>query len=606
LGFPAILVEANRKLMMYIAPESKSLGEAILNSCGCHGDKPALLYKAGDRYESISYHQLLDHMISLVTGLIQQGIKAGDRIGILSNNRPEWAYTDFAVLCCGGVVVPVYASLSAVETQYILTDSGVAYLFAENEVLANKAKPLLQNGHIKTIWLFKSDGRTNSEYQPFEGLANSATTDRPIDRKKIESVLASIKRSDLATIIYTSGTTGSPKGVMLTHGNILANLDQILGVLDINASDTMLSLLPLAHIFERTCGHFIIFSQGGAVAYSESLAKAAENLREIKPTIMLAVPRFFEKVKSKIEASVRQSSSLKQEMFHWSLSVGEKRISSKAHKEGFVDKLTYKIAEKLVFNKIRKITGGRIRFFVAGGAALPKAVSDFFNGCGTPLLEGYGMTEASPVIAVNRVDDNTIGTVGPPLPGIEVRIADDEEILIRGENVMAGYHNLPEETRLAIQEDGFLKTGDLGRLDEAGRLIITGRKKDLIVTSGGRNVAPTAIENRIKMSPFIAEIVLIGDGRQYLTALVAPDLEQLQGMGFKDVDIATDPYLIRLMEEEIARTTRDLASYERVMKFRILPKPLTVEDGELTQSLKVKRQVVLAKYAEMIEGMYNQ
>ncbi|MCX6640580.1 MAG: long-chain fatty acid--CoA ligase [bacterium] len=591
---------------------SNSLGMAIINTCRRRADHPALLYKTGERYQPVSYGELGRQITTAAQKLISLGIKPGERIGIMSNNRPEWVVVDLAALCCGIVVVPVYVSLSAAEVQYILKDAEVTHLFAENEVLANKAKPLLDAGQLLRIWIFKGSPKNIERISDFAKFLADSSDRETLDQRNYEVDPDKIKRSDLATIIYTSGTTGIPKGVRLTHGNLLSNMEQILGALDISENDTMLSLLPLAHVFERTCGHFLMFSLGGTVAYAESPAKAIENLQEIKPTIMMAVPRFFEKVKSGIENKIRQSPPLKRKIFSWGMKIGGAVNGDRSESPGILLKLSYPLADLLVLKKIRQVTGGRMRFWVSGGAALPKYVGEFFLSAGVLMLEGYGLTEASPVISANRPENHQSGTIGLPLPGIEVKLTSEGEILVRGPNVMQGYHHLPEETEAVLQSDGFLRTGDLGKFDDAGRLIITGRKKELIVTSGGRNVAPATIEDRIKVSPFISEALVIGDGRRYLTALIVPDFEQLQvaglgnGISANDSDgLVTDPALIRLIGAEIARESKELASYERIMKFALLNHPFSIESGELTPSLKIRRKVVEEKYSDVIEEMYR-
>jgi long-chain acyl-CoA synthetase len=536
--------------------------------------------------------------------MLRRGIKKGDRVALLSANRPEWAIVDFACLIVGAVLVPIYPSLSAAQVQYIIGDASARLLFAENQRQAEKASELKARGELEEIWTFDEN---DSGIANFPNLLDRALKTLETDRREVKKISDSITGEDLATLIYTSGTTGLPKGVMLTHGNLLSNREGALEILDIGAHDVMLSLLPLAHVFERLAGHFVPLIGGATVAYAESPLTVAKNITEVKPTLMIAVPRFYEKMMRRILEAMKKSPPLKRTFFNWALKTGRK-ASDRGKTEGW----KLRLADKMVFSKLKERVGGRLRFFISGGAALPPDVGRFFEAAGITIIEGYGLTEASPVLSVNRLENYRFGTVGHPLPNVEIKIAEDGEILARGPNVMKGYLNLPGDTKAALDDDGFLHTGDLGRLDDDGFLIITGRKKEIMVTSSGRNIAPTPIENLLKASPYIAEIMLIADNRPFVTALIVPDFDHLEseGIGASEADgdrekLVQSRQVKRIFEYEINRLSAGLSEYERVGKFALLPKEFSIEEGELTPTLKLKREVILEKYLELIEEMYR-
>lgn len=592
---------------------ANSLGAAFVSSCRQHAAKSALMHKKVGAYRSITYADLGEQVLSLAAALLHQGVKPGDHVGLISDNRPEWAVVDFAVLCIGAVVVPVFPSLSASQVQYIIKDSCTTLIFAENSNQTSKVESLLQDGTIEAVWVFEGYDFKSDRVHDFSDLLAQSKDLSAIEKLKVEEIAQTIEPHHLATLIYTSGTTGQPKGVMLTHGNILSNMASILQVLDIGPSDTMLSILPLSHVFERVCGHFLPLTRGATLAYVESLSTAAADLLSVKPTVMIAVPRFYEKLRTHILESAEKSPTPKRRLFSWAMETGRRFHAKRPSPE--TDSwlaFQHRLAQRLVFSKLKKHVGGRIRFFVSGGAALPVDVAEFFQAAGLTLLEGYGLTETSPVLCVNRPDRNCIGTVGEPLPGVEIKIAPDGEILARGENVTRGYHNLPEETSSAVEGDGFFHTGDIGHFDEDGCLVITDRKKNLIVTSGGKNVAPTAIENLLKTSPYIGEAMVIGEGRHFLSALIVPDYEQLrfhsQQWGIAPDDESSpsrDPRILRLIQSEIDRLCCDLANYERIKKFTLLPRDFSITQNELTPTLKVRRRVVTERFFELIEKMYE-
>jgi len=590
---------------------ANSLGEAIAQSCAAHAEKTALMYKSDGAYRSITYQELGLSASAVAIELLQQGVNPGDRIALISANRPEWAMVDIACLMIGAVPVPIYTSLSAAQVQYIIKDSGASILFAENERLAAKARDLKSSGDLKSLYLFERAESPPPDETHLQALLEQNKGKTSAHDDGVLKLRRNVERDQLATLIYTSGTTGLPKGVMLTHGNLLANMEGVMEILDVGPGDVMLSLLPLAHVFERLAGHFLPLCHGATVAYAQSPRTVAKELMEVKPTLMLAVPRFYEKMQARIEEAGAKGSIIKRKIFNWAIKTG-RRASQRTRKPH--TGLRYRLADRLVFSKLKERTGGRLRFFVSGGAALPAEVAKFFYAAGILIIEGYGLTEASPILNVNRPENFRFGTVGQPLPNVEIKIAEDGEILARGPNVMRGYLNLPKETKTSLSEDGFLRTGDLGRLEEDGFLTITGRKKEIMVTSSGRNIAPMPIENLLKSSPYIAEIMLIADGRPYVTALIVPDFERFEAEGIGEVnssgsldpaDLVQSKQVLRLIEYEISRLSAGLAEYERIVRFTLMPREFSIEEGELTPTMKIKRDVLLEKFADLINEMYE-
>ena len=421
----------------------------------------------------------------------------------------------------------------------------------------------------------------------------------------------SIQPDDLATIIYTSGTTGVPKGAMLSHYNLVNNIETLHSLVDFNGGDRALSFLPLSHVLERMCTYAWLYV-GACIAYAESVDTVADNLMEARPTIMVSVPRFFDKFYAAVIDSVLASPNLQRRIFFWALQIGRKYAQLKlnhSHLPAWL-KLRYQLASKLVFSKIVERTGGRIRFFVSGGAPLSREIAEFFYALGIMIIEGYGLTETSPVISLNTLTDFKFGTVGKILPGEEVKFAPDGEILVRGPNVMKGYFNKEAETKEAF-EDGWFKTGDVGYLDQDGFLVITDRKKDIIVTSGGKNVAPQPIENALAASPYIANAVVVGDRRKFVSALIVPDFEKLKKYAAEnDITFSSDKELVEKPEiyeffmKETNRLTPHLASYEKIKKIIIIDRDFEIEAGEMTPTLKVRRKVVEEKYKPLIDRLY--
>ena len=474
-----------------------------------YGSKPALAHKPkGGTYQDISYAELGESVHTFSKGLNALGVQKDDRVAILSENRPEWAITDFGTLKAGGVTVPMFSTLTAAQVGYILKDSGSKIICVSTEAQLKKVLSIRDEvPTLEQVIIFDPiEGETPEGVSQFEAVCE-------LDGEITDGAAS---EDDIATIIYTSGTTGDPKGVMLTHANFIFNLQACKSLIDVSEADVLLSFLPLSHVFERLGGHYVPLFSGAKIAYAESTFTVAQNMGEVSPTVMLSVPRLYETMHDRILRAVQEGSSLKQKIFHWGVSVGSAVSSAiqQGKKPSAILQLQQNIANKLVFAKLKAATGGRLRFFVSGGAALPQAIAEFFHAAGILILEGYGLTETSPVISMNHPEGWKFGTVGMPVPGIEVQIAEDGEILTRGPHVMKGYFNNESATAEVIDGENWFHTGDIGIIDEDGFVKITDRKKNIIVLSNGKNVAPQPIESELVQSPFINQILLVGNERK--------------------------------------------------------------------------------------------
>lgn len=577
-------------------------------------DRPnALQVKIGGRYEPVSHRALLKRVRNVSYALRELGIETGDRVAIIAENSPEWAIADYACLTTRLIDVAIYPTLPAGQMQYILNDSGAVAAFVSNADQARKIASVRKSlPALRCIISFEAIGTGLADFNiaDFEHRGSDVAPTDSVARHR-EFALGA-KPDDVATLLYTSGTTGEPKGVMLTHDNISSNVTALRDLIPFLATDVALSFLPLSHIFERTIGHYLMFATGTSIAYAESIATVADDMVEVRPTIMVSVPRLYEKMYARVLESASQGGALKKRIFAWARGVGEHWADARL--AGATPKGTlafrYRIAERLVFSKLAARTGGRMRYFVSGGAPLAPEIIKFFYAAGLVILEGYGLTETSPTISANTPSSYRIGTVGIPALGISVAIADDGEILTRGPNVMLGYYRKPVQTEEAIDKDGWFHTGDIGTLTD-GFLTITDRKKDLIVTAGGKNVAPQPIEAAMKRSKFVAEAVLIGDRRKFPMALIVPDFGQLEAWArYKSLTFSDHASLIALpgvqakMERETLAGLGDLASFETPKKIALLPAEFSVERGELTPTLKVKRRVIDEHYKHLIDGVY--
>ncbi len=579
-----------------------------------HGKQDALNHKIGKEWVNISAETFVERVRNVALGLAELGVKPGDRIALLSENRPEWSIADLAILSLGAINVPIYTTQAIDQIRYILTDSGARAIFVSNGKLFKHAKNALEGLYFLERIIFFEDQTSDhiDRSSTLESLEKSGLERAQNKPAAFEAYLKAIRPDDLATIIYTSGTTGEPKGVMLTHANFMSNVLAITDGLPISASDVALSVLPLSHIFERT-GFYIFCYNGVSVYYAASFDQVGENLREVRPTIMTAVPRLFEKVYHRIVKKGFSQKGWKRRVFMRSLKVGRRYAEAKdegAHVWPILS-LQQKIASRLVFSKWREGVGGRLRYFVSGGAPLSPALSYAFIAAGIPILQGYGATETC-IVSANRPENNQVGSVGLPFDGIEVAISEDGEILLRGPNVMRGYYGHPEETA-SVLHDQWFATGDVGHLDEEGRLYITDRKKDLFKLSNGKYVAPQQIESLLKQSEFVSQIVVVGAGRKQPAALIVPEWEAVRqalsaaGEEFPPdrVDLATFAPAIKLIQSDVTLLTGQLADYERIRRIALLPAEFTIDGGELTPTLKVKRRIIDQRFGKLIDELYS-
>jgi long-chain acyl-CoA synthetase len=601
-----------------VGPAAGTLAEVFLDGAGRHEGVAASRRSADGTWETFERAELAGRVRALAAGLKTLGCGPGDRLAILSHTRLEWALADWASLLGGYVTVTVYPTLPADQVLHILRDSEARLVFAADaEQLAKLASVERQLSRLRSVVLFDA----SPESGPASGLRVMTLDELEAAGRgsaaetEVEAEARRIRPDDLATLIYTSGTTGTPKGVMLTHGNLYANIRQCASVLPISRADVMLSWLPLSHAFERTAGHLLAWSSGARVAYAESTETVARDMAEARPTLMIGVPRMYEKFFEAVEAAVAKGGPVKRWTFAFARRAGRAYVGrrSAGRPLGPFVATGHWMADRLVFSKMRARTGGRVRYFISGAAPLSAEVNRFFYAAGMTVLEGYGLTESSPVTNVNLPDDVRFGTVGPPLAGTEIRIADDGEILIRGPQVMAGYYGDEEGTREALEPDGWLHSGDIGELDADGYLTITDRKKNLIITSAGKNVAPKELEERMGLSPYVENVVLVGDGRKFTVALAVPSLAALeQAFPGRDVSLddrptlALEPEVAELLESDLFARVADFAHHERPKLVVPIPEEFTIDNGMLTPTLKVKRRAVTEQWADLIEQRYEE
>jgi long-chain acyl-CoA synthetase len=572
----------------------------------------------GGEIRGASSKEVFENIRELSLGMCAMGVEAGDRIAIMAESRPEWLTSDLAILASGAVTVPIYPTLSASQARYILEDSGAKVAVVSTRLQLEKIQEIRhQLPSLLGVAVMDDalSGATPSVVSLTEvrerGHARLATEWGAA--RLFKETARAVRPDQLATIIYTSGTTGEPKGVMLTHANLVSNVKGGAVVLEVSDNDVALSFLPLSHAFERMVAYIYLFC-GVTVVFAESFDTVARDIALVKPTILTGVPRVYEKVHARILEKGQSSPGMRAALFQWAVNAGlaKSRATLRGQQVGVVDRLRAALADRLVFEKIREGLGGRLRYLVSGSAPLAANVAEFFEGVGLPIIEGYGLTETAPILTVNPPDAPRVGTVGRPLPGVELRIADDGEILARGPNVMSGYYNKPEATADALK-DGWFHTGDIGTLDANGYLSITDRKKDLLVTSGGKKIAPQPIEATLKRSPLIAEAVLLGDRRKYAAVLIVPEFKALERR-LKDLgrppgersDLVQRADVLALYQEIIDGLNRELSQFERIKKIALLPTEFSIESGELTPTLKVKRKVVEQRYRDTIESLYSE
>ncbi len=575
-----------------------------------HFNKPDLLiYRGHDgTFHKISSNEFKDRVVSFALGLKALGIKSENKILLLSENRPEWHIADFASHLLGAVLVPIFPTLIPDQIEFIANNSDSEVIIVSNEIQLAKIQQIRARlKKLKHVIVMNADAIKENVVS--FGKVLQSGSEREGD-EFLERTVNVARPDEIATLIYTSGTTGTPKGVMLSHRNLVSNFLACTHYFKLEPSDVGLSFLPLSHAFERTVDYFYFYS-GVSIIYSSN-ETVAEDMEEGRPTIMAAVPRFYEKVRARVIAKAEAEGSVKKALFNWSMKVGRQMAEAELGigEKGEPSRWQYNLADKLVFSKIKARTGGRMKYFISGGAPLSVEVALFFYSAGLKIMEGYGLTETSPIISVNPPERPKIGTVGKVLPGVEVKIAADGEIIVKGPNVMMGYYKMPAATD-EVLEDGWLHTGDVGTLDEDNYLTITDRKKQLMVTSVGKKVAPQAIEKEVENSKYIDQVVLIGEQRNFISALIVPDFEALkvfaEGQGIAvngNVELINHPAIIDLIQSEVDERQKHFSDYERIRKFRLLPQPFTIEAGQLTPTLKVKRKVVEKEFRELIEEMY--
>ena len=600
--------------------ELKTLAALPFHFAGRH-PRPALVRRCrGDAVEELSTQELFDRIRDLSLGLGALGVEAGDRVAIVSDSRPEWVIADLAALTAGAVTAPIYPTLPAAQVRYILADSGARAVVVADEMQAAKVRAVWDDlEHLSAMVIMDpaagaAAGGENASGHEELSLAEAVErghrrlmTEDGLGREYKERATA-ITPDQLATIIYTSGTTGEPKGVMLTHGNVASNVMAGRSVVRVDDEDAALSFLPLSHAFERAVLCLYLY-QGVTVTFAESLDTIARDLGAVKPTVMTGVPRVYEKFHARVHEAVAGAPAIRQRLFHWAVGVGLRRARTAlaGRSASLATRLQHGLADRLVLSKVRGRLGGRLRFVVSGSAPLSTPIAEFFFAIGIPVVEGYGLTETSPTLTVNPLERPRLGTVGPALPGVELRIADDGEVLARGPNVMQGYYGKPGATA-EVMRDGWFCTGDIGSLDDDGYLTILDRKKELIVTAGGKNVAPNPIEAELKRSPLVGEAVLIGDRRPYVAALLVPDFAALAakvdaGSASRD-EIVERPDVVALFDEVVEKVNAGLARHEQIKRSALLPTEFGITTGELTPTMKVKRRVVAERWSGAIERMY--
>jgi long-chain acyl-CoA synthetase len=584
-----------------------NLVESLYNAVTMYPDKDCVLVKRNGAYEPITYANFWQAVLRLAYGLKACGIRKSEKVAILANSCPEWAISDYAILALGGVVVPIYPTVPGSQAGFILQNAEVSCLIVENEQQLQKVMPVWPKT-LRLVIMMRTDMQEprvqieqfshvlelgQERMQASEKMNTEMNTDALPHEDKID--FRSIPEETLATIVHTSGTSGQPKGVMLSHKNIYSNIQACQKIFPIQPSDVSLSFLPLSHILERTVGQFTLLASGAAIAYAEGIDTIQQNLLEVKPSVLITVPRMLEKVYANVQAQIQHAPSLVR-------SVLKRGLDGNAG-------LAFRLVDWMVYRKLRKGMGGRIRVIVSGGASLSSEIAHFYVRAGLPVHEGYGMTESSPVITANRFGANRPGTVGECIPGCEIRLAEDGELLVKGPNVMMGYYNAPEETGKVLL-DGWLRTGDIAEIVD-GYVRIIDRKKNILVLATGKNVAPQPIENAILTSPYISTAVVIGDGRKYVTCLLVPNFEGLQDVAWRsgltqDPDEwVKHPAVQQAIAQEVVRTTQAFAAFERPKRAVLLRNQFSLETGELTPTLKVKNKMILEKFGIEIENMYK-
>ncbi len=601
--------------------EPRTINELFSQAVERRADRVVMSFRRDKKWHDISGAQLNERVQNLALGLHQLGVRSGDRVALLAESCPEWSMTDYAILSSGAVNVPIYPTQAVDQVAFILRNSEARVLFVGNGKLLKRIQPALDSINRQErprLILFEPPKEAKDKPESallLEELEKSGSELRASQPDLFGQLAAEAQPEDLATIIYTSGTTGEPKGVMLTHHNLVSNVLSSGSVFDLRPDDTALSFLPLSHVFERTV-LYIYMSFGVQICYARGVETVAEDIKEVRPTVVTAVPRLFERIYATINKRAAETPPMKQKIFHRAVEVGRQVAMLKDQGKSVPMRLTLelKVLDKLVFTKWREAVGGRMRFFVAGGAALSPELAYIFAGAGILILQGYGLTETSPVVSFNRPTGNRIGTIGREIPGVKVKVAEDGELLVQGDNVMQGYYKMPDESEKCLQRYGdgvWFHTGDIGTVDADGYIRITDRKKDLLKTSLGKYIAPQPIENMIRTIPMVEQAIVIGNARKFPAALIVPAFDQLKtyakslSVEGKDLrELVRHPRIVEYFKKKVDEVTKELAPHEKIKKIALLDQEFSVEGGELTPTLKVRRKFVEDKHKEVIDALY--
>jgi long-chain acyl-CoA synthetase len=591
-----------------MASAGATLAQIFEQQARKYGARTFLRDKHQKVWHEHSWNEIADRAMRLRSGLAHLGIKPGDRVAILSDNSPQWVVVDQAVLGLGAVVIPLYTTSAIEETRHVITDSGARLVAVNGDHLIRQVRGLGPLPDVEYILAMHPEAATQDD-----GGLKTITLEQARAFDSTAAIEGS--RDDLATFIYTSGTTGPPKGAMLSHGNIIANCEANLDALELSETDMTLSFLPVAHSFERTAGYYTVLAGGGTIAYAEGLGQIAQNLIEVQPTVVLTVPRVLEVVYSRVMRTVESSPPIRQKIFRAAIATGLKAAHYRHHGRSVPPHVGVAMAlfRNLVFAKISAVFGGRLRYLISGGAPLPVEINRFLAAAEVPIVEGYGLTEASPVVSCNLHGHTRMGTVGRALKNVQVRTAPDGELLVHGPNVMKGYYKREAESREAIDAEGWLHTGDIAQIDSEGYIRITDRKKEIIVLSGGKNLSPANLEARLTTDPFIAQACVIGDRRKHLAAILVPNFENLAGLqlktlqldGKKPEELVTDPKLREFFQGRIREFNKPLSDIERIVDFMLTARPFAQDNSELTPTMKLRRKVVQEHYRTEIEAMYR-
>ncbi len=593
--------------------QQRHLTRMILDRVQKYDQRPALFFKANGQWEYLTWQEMGEQIKSVSQALLQFGLKEQERVGIYSLNKPQWTISDYGIMGVRGITTTIYATNSVRETEYIVNDAQIRLLFVGGQEQYDRVMQFFdKNEYLEQVVVFdRSVKLHNDEHSLYFDDFLQSGRNAP-NTEEVEKRLQAATEGDIATIIYTSGTSGEPKGVMLTQANIFSQITALDPLFDISEDDIELCFLPFSHSYQKSSTHWTQ-SHGVTVYYCENPKEILEYFKEVRPTFMVGVPRLYEKMYATVYARLEEASDFKRKLFDWAIAIG-KAYQYKIFGQQNIPmslRLKHALAKVLILNKIRAIMGGRLNFFSAGGAPLSQEIEEFFFAAGIFIAQGYGLTETSPVVTCNRKDRFKFGTPGTAVSVCKVKIADDGEILVKGQNVMKGYFRKPELTKEVFTEDGWFKTGDVGYLDDEGFLHITDRKKDIIITAGGKNIAPQHIESLLGQDYYIEQIAIIGNKRKYLTALIVPAFDALKeyaqshGIPFSSPeDLVSNKQIIDFYAKRLEQLSHSLASYERIKKFRLLAQPFSQEKGEITPTLKIKRRVIEENYKPIIEEMY--